>query len=39
MVDKLGRNKLFGQDNVAMETLMLTGLLLKVLLPCQTFYI
>lgn len=40
MVDKLGRNqKLFGQENVAMETLMFTSLLLKPLLPCQTFYI
>lgn len=37
MVDKLGRNKLFGQDNVAMETEMFTSLFLKALLPCQTF--
>lgn len=39
MVDKFGRHKLFGQDNVAMETLMFTSLLLKALLLCQTFYI
>lgn len=40
MVDKLGRNqKLFGQESVSMETLMFTSLLLKALLPCQTFYI
>ena len=39
MEDILGRNKLFGQDNVAMETEMFTSMFLKALLPCQTFYI
>lgn len=38
MVGKLGRNKKhFGQEDVAMETLIFTSLLLQVLLPCQTF--
>lgn len=40
MVDKLERNqKLFGQESVAMGTFMFTSLLLKALLPCQTYYI
>lgn len=38
MVDKLGKMKKHsGQEDVAMETLMFTSLLLKALLPCQTF--
>ena len=38
MVDKLGKiKKHFGHENVAMETLMCTSLLLKALLPCLTF--
>lgn len=38
MVDKLGKKKKhFGQEAVAMETLVFTSLLLKALLPCQTF--
>lgn len=38
MVDKLGKMKKHsGQEDVAMETLMFTSLLLKVLLPCHTF--